>query len=226
MAAERTAKVSWSGNLLSGTGKIEFTGSGALAGADMTWASRSEPDEDGRTSPEELIAAAHASCFSMALSHGLSRRAARRRTGSTFRRPRPSCPATGITAMGLDVTGRVPGMGRGCLRGGRQKCGLGELPGLAGAQGQRRHHRRRPPRELTGRPPQRLERQVRRRLLLPALVLALPLLGSSAAAAPSVPRLTGSQPCADSQGFTCSYLTVPLDHLGRAKESWGSLAPS
>jgi pimeloyl-ACP methyl ester carboxylesterase len=62
---------------------------------------------------------------------------------------------------------------------------------------------------------------VRRRLLLPALVLALPLLGSSAAAAPSVPRLTGSQPCADSQGFTCSYLTVPLDHQGRAKGELG-----
>ena len=109
MAAERTAKVSWSGNLLSGTGKIEFTGSGALAGADMTWASRSEPDEDGRTSPEELIAAAHASCFSMALSHGLAQAGTppdrlNVKATSTF------VPGTGITAMKLDVTGRVPGM--------------------------------------------------------------------------------------------------------------------
>src|SRR5881275_2805977 len=72
MAAERRAEVTWSGNLLNGTGKIDFTGSGAIEGLDMTWASRSEPDEDGRTSPEELIAAAHASCFSMALSHGLA----------------------------------------------------------------------------------------------------------------------------------------------------------
>jgi lipoyl-dependent peroxiredoxin len=109
MAAERTAQVSWSGNLLSGTGKIEFTGSGALAGADMTWASRSEPDENGRTSPEELIAAAHASCFSMALSHGLAQgghppdRLDVKAT-STF------VPGTGITAMNLAVTGRVPGM--------------------------------------------------------------------------------------------------------------------
>ena len=107
--AERTAQVSWSGNLLSGTGKIEFTGSGALAGADMTWASRSEPDEQGRTSPEELIAAAHASCFSMALSHGLAQdghppdRLSVKAT-STF------VPGTGITAMKLDVTGRVEGM--------------------------------------------------------------------------------------------------------------------
>jgi osmotically inducible protein OsmC len=109
MAAERTAQVSWSGNLLSGTGKIEFTGSGALAGADMTWASRSEPDEDGRTSPEELIAAAHASCFSMALSHGLAQDGhppdrLNVKATSTF------VPGTGITAMKLDVTGRVQGM--------------------------------------------------------------------------------------------------------------------
>jgi osmotically inducible protein OsmC len=109
MAAERTAQVSWSGNLLSGTGKIEFTGSGALAGADMTWASRSEPDEDGRTSPEELIAAAHASCFSMALSHGLAQDGhppdrLNVKATSTFD------PGTGITAMKLDVTGRVQGM--------------------------------------------------------------------------------------------------------------------
>jgi len=107
--AERTAQVSWSGNLLSGTGKIEFTGSGALAGADMTWASRSEPDEEGRTSPEELIAAAHASCFSMALSHGLAQAGTppdrlEGKATSTF------VPGTGITAMKLDVTGRVQGM--------------------------------------------------------------------------------------------------------------------
>ena len=109
MAAERTAQVSWSGNLLSGTGKIEFTGSGALAGADMTWASRSEPDESGRTSPEELIAAAHASCFSMALSHGLAQAGnppdrLNVKATSTF------VPGTGITQMKLDVTGRVPGI--------------------------------------------------------------------------------------------------------------------
>jgi osmotically inducible protein OsmC len=109
MAAERTAQVSWSGNLLSGTGKIEFTGSGALGGAEMTWASRSEPDEKGRTSPEELIAAAHASCFSMALSHGLAEAGSPPdrlsvKATSTF------VPGTGITAMKLDVTGRVEGM--------------------------------------------------------------------------------------------------------------------
>src|ERR1043165_877068 len=106
---ERTAQVSWSGNLLSGTGKIEFTGSAALAGADMTWASRSEPDEQGRTSPEELIAAAHASCFSMALSHGLAQAGTppdqlHVKAVSTFG------PGAGITNMRLDVTGKVEGI--------------------------------------------------------------------------------------------------------------------
>jgi lipoyl-dependent peroxiredoxin len=109
MTAERKAEVVWSGNLLTGTGKIEFTGSGAIQGLDMTWASRSEPDEQGRTSPEELIAAAHASCFSMALSHALSEAGKppdrlRVKATSTF------VPGTGITTMRLEVRGRVEGM--------------------------------------------------------------------------------------------------------------------
>ena len=57
---------------MDGSGLIESTGSGAIGGLEVTWASRSEPDESGRTSPEELIAAAHAACFCMALSHGLA----------------------------------------------------------------------------------------------------------------------------------------------------------
>src|SRR6266567_1324421 len=109
MAAERSAEVSWSGNLLSGTGRIQFTGSGAIEGLDLTWASRSEPDESGRTSPEELIAAAHASCFSMALSHGLAQAGTpaeelRVKATSTF------VPGTGITTMRLELVGRVPGV--------------------------------------------------------------------------------------------------------------------
>jgi lipoyl-dependent peroxiredoxin len=115
MAAERKAEVTWSGNLLNGTGKIDFTGSGAIQGLDMTWASRSEPDENGRTSPEELIAAAHASCFSMALSHGLAQAGTppdrlHVKATSTF------VPGTGITNMKLDVTGRVRGMDEDAFR--------------------------------------------------------------------------------------------------------------
>ena len=67
MAVERHAEVTWNGGLMEGSGQIDSTGSGAFGGLEVTWASRSEPDESGRTSPEELIAAAHATCFSMAL---------------------------------------------------------------------------------------------------------------------------------------------------------------
>jgi osmotically inducible protein OsmC len=109
MAAERTAHVTWQGDLMSGSGRIDSVGSGAISGLDVTWASRSEQSEGGRTSPEELIAAAHASCFSMALSNGLARAGTppdriEVKATSTF------VPGTGITAMRLDVTGRVQGM--------------------------------------------------------------------------------------------------------------------
>lgn len=109
MAAERWAEVTWSGSLMEGGGRIESTGSGVLQGLDVTWASRSEEREGGRTSPEELIAAAHASCFSMALSHGLSQAGTpperlRVRATSTF------VPGTGITAMRLEAAGVVPGI--------------------------------------------------------------------------------------------------------------------
>jgi osmotically inducible protein OsmC len=109
MAAQRTAAVTWQGSLLEGSGTIESTGSGAIGGLEVTWASRAEPNEGGRTSPEELIAAAHAACFSMALSHGLAQagtppeRLSVRAT-STF------VPGTGITEMKLDVTGKVNGV--------------------------------------------------------------------------------------------------------------------
>ena len=109
MAAERTAAVTWSGSLLEGSGRIESTGSGAISGLDVTWAARAEPEQSGLTSPEELIAAAHASCFSMALSHALAQaetppQELRVKATSTF------VPGTGITQMKLDVTGRVEGI--------------------------------------------------------------------------------------------------------------------
>ena len=59
------------GDLMSGSGTIVSSGSGALSNLDVNWKARTE-SSDGSTSPEELIAAAHASCFSMALSHGLA----------------------------------------------------------------------------------------------------------------------------------------------------------
>jgi len=125
MAVERHAEVTWSGSLMEGSGRIESTGSHAIGGLEVTWASRSEPDESGRTSPEELIAAAHASCFSMALSHGLAQagnppESLRVKATSSF------VPGTGITNMALDVTGRVPGLDeegfRNAAEGAKENC--------------------------------------------------------------------------------------------------------
>ena len=70
--ADRTAHVTWSGSLLEGAGTITSVGSGAFGPLDVTWASRTE-EPGGLTSPEELVAAAHASCFSMALAAGLGK---------------------------------------------------------------------------------------------------------------------------------------------------------
>jgi lipoyl-dependent peroxiredoxin len=71
MAIERTAHATWEGDLRSGSGKFDV-GSGAISGQEVTFASRFTPESGGKTSPEELIAAAHATCFSMALANGLA----------------------------------------------------------------------------------------------------------------------------------------------------------
>jgi osmotically inducible protein OsmC len=70
MGAERTASVSWQGTLEQGSGRLRLA-SGATGPLPVSWASRTQRAE-GQTSPEELIAAAHASCFAMALSFGLT----------------------------------------------------------------------------------------------------------------------------------------------------------
>lgn len=72
MAAVRHAEVVWNGDLMSGSGMITYVSSGAFTRLPVSWASRTEA-HDGRTSPEELLAAAHAACFSMALSGALAR---------------------------------------------------------------------------------------------------------------------------------------------------------
>ncbi len=72
MAAIRTAEVSWSGSLAEGNGSIDYVTSGAFTRLPVTWASRTEAP-DGRTSPEELVASAHASCYAMAFSGSLGR---------------------------------------------------------------------------------------------------------------------------------------------------------
>jgi osmotically inducible protein OsmC len=71
MAIERRAHARWEGDLKRGTGQFDLESSGAVKGQDVTFASRFE-QPGGKTSPEELIAAAHATCFSMALSNTLA----------------------------------------------------------------------------------------------------------------------------------------------------------
>ena len=106
--ADRTAHVTWTGSLIEGAGKITSVGSGAFGPLDVTWESRTE-DSGGRTSPEELIAAAHASCFSMALSHALAE------AGTPPQRLDVDAtvtfvPGTGITKSALVVKAAVPGI--------------------------------------------------------------------------------------------------------------------
>jgi osmotically inducible protein OsmC len=114
MATDRRADVVWQGSLLEGSGRIEQVTSGVLGGLEVTWAARSEAP-GGKTSPEELIAAAHATCFSMALSHGLAQDGhAPERLDTTatvtFQ------PGEGITKIALTVRGQVPGVDEDAFR--------------------------------------------------------------------------------------------------------------
>jgi osmotically inducible protein OsmC len=114
MATDRTAEVTWQGDLMGGSGVIDEVGSGAFAPLDVTWASRTE-QPGGRTSPEELIAAAHASCFSMALAHGLAQAGnppERLSTSATV----TFVPGTGITRSAIQVEGTVPGIDENAFR--------------------------------------------------------------------------------------------------------------
>ena len=112
--AKRTAAVTWTGGLLDGKGMIESSGSGALGALPVTWLSRAE-SSDGKTSPEELIAAAHASCFAMALSMLLA-------DGGTppdeldVRSTVTFIPGTGITRSELELSGRVSGLSEDVFR--------------------------------------------------------------------------------------------------------------
>jgi osmotically inducible protein OsmC len=108
--AQRRAQVVWEGNLAKGSGRLTV-GSGAFPEQGITFASRTE-QPDGKTSPEELIAAAHAGCYAMALSFGLSQ------AGTPPTRLSVSAVCTldradggfRITTMELEVEGQVPGI--------------------------------------------------------------------------------------------------------------------
>jgi osmotically inducible protein OsmC len=68
----RTASVTWTGDLQSGSGMLNYVSSGVIARLPISWASRTQ-EHNGKTSPEELLAAAHSSCFSMAFSARLAK---------------------------------------------------------------------------------------------------------------------------------------------------------
>ena len=111
MAATRTATVTWTGTLTEGSGTVSAGSSELFTDLPVSWASRTE-GVDGRTSPEELLAAAHAACFSMALSGGLAK------AGTPPDHVHVSATVTfdqvgdawTVTRSELDVVGTVPGL--------------------------------------------------------------------------------------------------------------------
>jgi len=111
MPANRRAEVTWSGDLASGSGTVSARSSGAFDSLPVSWAARTEAPE-GKTSPEELIAAAHASCFAMAFSADLGR------AGTPPERLDVSADVTfdkveagwRVVSSALTVRGVVPGM--------------------------------------------------------------------------------------------------------------------
>ena len=107
---ERRAHVEWDGDLASGSGTLTEDDSGVLTNSPVTFASRTQRP-DGKTSPEELIASAHATCYAMALSHTLAEK------GNAPEHLEVSAVCTlddqqlKITTVDLNVRGRVPGLG-------------------------------------------------------------------------------------------------------------------
>ncbi len=107
MATTRTATTRWEGSLMEGSGTVSLDSSG-LGSYDVSWPARAE-EPGGKTSPEELIAAAHSSCFSMALSNILAKQgnpptSLDTKADVTFQ------PGEGITGIHITVTGTVEGL--------------------------------------------------------------------------------------------------------------------
>jgi len=107
MATTRKAAAHWEGSLLEGKGQVALNSSN-LGTFDVTWAARSA-EPNGVTSPEELIAAAHSTCYSMALSHALAQNGTPPTTVDTSAEV-DFQPGTGITAIRLAVRAAVPGL--------------------------------------------------------------------------------------------------------------------
>jgi osmotically inducible protein OsmC len=107
MATTRTSKTHWEGSLMEGKGSVSLDSSG-IGTYDVTWASRAE-EANGRTSPEELIAAAHSACYSMALSHALAGAGTSPQSIDTQADVKFQ-PGEGITGIHLTVVGSVEGL--------------------------------------------------------------------------------------------------------------------
>lgn len=107
MAARSSATTVWQGDLESGSGKAKAA-SGAIPEVDVSWATRIDR-VDGKTSPEELLATAHASCYCMALAHGLGE-AGNPPDELTTTATVTFVPGEGVQSSELEVTGKVPGL--------------------------------------------------------------------------------------------------------------------
>ncbi|HYQ65993.1 OsmC family protein [Actinophytocola sp.] len=107
MATIRTANAHWEGSLLEGAGTVSLDSSG-IGSYEVSWASRAN-DANGKTSPEELIAAAHSTCYSMALSHALAGAGTPPQTVDT-KADVTFQPGEGITGIHLTVRASIPGI--------------------------------------------------------------------------------------------------------------------
>ena len=111
MAATRQARAVWNGDLATGSGEVSAVTSGKFSALPVSWGARTEAPQ-GKTSPEELLAAAHASCFSMALSAGLAKR------GTPPKKLEVTSKVTfdkvgadwTVVSSELEVKGEVPGL--------------------------------------------------------------------------------------------------------------------
>jgi osmotically inducible protein OsmC len=111
MDQTRSASVTWSGPLATGSGTITEVTSGAFGGLGVSWPARTEAP-NGKTSPEELLAAAHAACFSMSLSGRLARNntpAERLEVTATVTFAQQEA-GWKVASSALSVVGTVPGI--------------------------------------------------------------------------------------------------------------------
>ena len=139
MAAQSGASTEWQGDLAHGSG-VTTPGSGAFDPVDVTWASRTARSA-GKTSPEELLAAAHASCYCMQLAHELAEAGTPPESLSATATV-DFVPGEGVLSSHLVVTGSVAGIDQDDVRR-RRRERRRELPDLGRAEGQPRHHGRR-----------------------------------------------------------------------------------